>query len=176
MSQMMAHVSKTESTDSTDDLILFKDMVTFKLPGNYKAILISRPKRYEIHLAPIPNKDITRPVECIASDALETVRGALDTVLKRLRDQYTSPDLTIYSLGFFCCCKGNSDEEQPHLMLIKNKVVKENVAKCHNAEDNADLCSKSTLLLLKHPLTSVDCTLSHTEYLITSERCFSVEG
>ena len=141
---------------------LYKDMVTFTLRGNFKAILISHPKRYEMHLSPIPNKEITHPVKCIASDALKTVCGALDTVLKKLRKQYTctSPDLTAYNIGFFCCCKGlttpnktytnaashipgssasiPNNSEQNHLMLINSKsIIDKNVARC--IEDNSEV-------------------------------------
>ena len=167
---MIAQLVSDQTKDSwqlskTDDL--YKDVITFTLPGNFKAIMISRIKRYEIHLLPIPNKDITRPIERIASDALKTVCGALDTVLKKLREQYTSPDLTLYNLGFFCRCKDRTppsktytthatsimehtdsisrDHEQYHLMLINNRSVDENVAKC--IEDDSEILLKPAHLV-----------------------------
>ena len=124
---------------------LYKDMVTFKLHGNFKAILISRPKQYEVHLLPIPNKDYCLSVECIASDALKTVCGALNTVLKRLRDQYSSPNLTIYRLGFFCCCKGIPNDDGRHLMLVDTTSGNENLALC--IEDMSDVTLKPAHLV-----------------------------
>ena len=116
----------------SDKDCLYKDVVTFTLPGNFKSVLLCRPKQYEVHLSPISNREDTRPVEHIAYDARKTVCGALNSILDKLRDQYTSPDLTIYSLAFFCDCKGLTgipdDDEQQHLMLINTD--NESLASC----------------------------------------------
>ena len=127
IAQLMCDKEETEwQLSETEDL--YKDMVTFVLPGNYKAILISHPKRYEIHLSPIPNRKATHPIECIASNVLKIVCSALNTVIKRLRGQYTTPDLTIYDLGFFCC--GKHDNGKQHLMLLDKKLVENKPATC----------------------------------------------
>ena len=113
---------------------LYKDVVTFRLQGNFKATLICRPKWYEIHLSPIPNSESTRRVEEIASKVRKTVCGALDCVLDKLRDQYATADLAIYSLVFFCGCKGLSGisedgtDGQQHLMLVN--ADNESLASC----------------------------------------------
>ena len=117
---------------------LYKDMVTFLLPGNYKAILMCHPKRFEIHLSSIPNRFYDDHVKRIASNALETICSALDEVLRKLKEQYTSEscNLTIYDIGFFCCCKGfvgipDYDQlQQQHLMLINNKSIFGKLATC----------------------------------------------
>ena len=114
--------------NSKDDL--YKDMITFTLPGNYKAVLISRPKYYEVHLLKIPNSDSIYSVEHVASCALRTVCDTLDSVLNKLKERYTSPNLTIYQLGFICCCKGSSCiPGDGHLMLVDNKSDNK-VAQC----------------------------------------------
>ena len=114
--------------NSKDDL--YKDMITFTLPGNYKAVLISRPKYYEVHLLKIPNSDSIYSVEHVASCALRTMCDTLDSVLNKLKERYTSPNLTIYQLGFICCCKGSSCiPGDGHLMLVDNKSDNK-VAQC----------------------------------------------
>ena len=131
IAQLVCDRTKNNWELSDKDNILYKDVVTFTLPGSFKAILICRPKRYEIHLSPLPNREDTRPVEEIASTACKPVCGALNSVLDKLRDQYTTPDLTIYSLAFFCGCKGlheDRDDRQQHLMLVNTD--NERLASC----------------------------------------------
>ena len=65
-----------------------------------------------------------RPTAQVAKDVLATVCKTLDSVLDRLRKQYTSsPDLTMYQFGFSCChstCTQDLRDSQPeHLMLFE---------------------------------------------------------
>ena len=147
IAQLVRDEEKNEWALVSEKDDLYKDVVTFVLPGSFKLILICHPKRYEIHLCPIPNRD-TNDIEKIASGALRTVCGALDTVLIRLRGQYTSQsDLTVYSLGFFCC--GEHTDKKKHLMLINKKLVDHKThwqsAKC--IKDKSDITLQSAHLV-----------------------------
>ena len=108
----------------SENVAMFKNMVTFQVEGSYFVTLIARLKRYEVHLAPIPETTPHRPTEQVAKDVLATVCKTLNSVLDRLRKQYTSsPDLTMYQFGFICChsiCTQDSQDSQPeHLMLFE---------------------------------------------------------
>ena len=108
----------------SENVAMFKNMVTFQVEGSYFVTLITRLKRYEVHLAPIPETTPHRPIEQVAKDVLATVCKTLNSVLDRLRKQYTSsPDLTMYQFGFICChsiCTQDSQDSQPeHLMLFE---------------------------------------------------------
>ena len=108
----------------SENVAMFKNMVTFQVEGSYFVTLIAHLKRYEVHLAPIPETTPHRPTEQVAKDVLATVCKTLNSVLDRLRKQYTSsPDLTMYQFGFICChsiCTQDSQDSQPeHLMLFE---------------------------------------------------------
>ena len=103
---------------------MFKNMVKFQVEGSYYVTLVARLKRYEIHLAPISKTTPHRPMALVAKDVLAAVHKTLNSVLDRLRKQYTSsPDLTMYQFGFSCChnvCTQDLRGTQPeHLMLFE---------------------------------------------------------
>ena len=110
----------------SEKVAMFKNMVKFQVEGSYYVTLVARLKRYEVHLAPIPETTPHRPAAQVAKDVLATVCKTLDSVLDRLRKQYTSsPDLTMYQFGFRCChsiCTQDLLDSQPehaHLMLFE---------------------------------------------------------
>ena len=110
----------------SEKVAMFKNMVTFQVEGSYYVTLVARLKRYEVHLAPIPETTPHRPTAQVAKDVLSTVCKTLDSVLDRLRKQYTSsPDLTMYQFGFICChnvCTQDftrQDSQPEHLMLFE---------------------------------------------------------
>ena len=96
--------------------ILSKNNATFRIDGLYDVTLISKPRRYEIHLACISTADRTALTE-ICCLVLKTVCDTLDQVISKMRyKQYlmASPsDQTLYELGFKCAKHPDED----HLII-----------------------------------------------------------
>ena len=104
----------------SDHYTLYKNKVTFRIDGAYDITLISKPKRYEVHIVCIQeNKD--RAWIKICQDVLKTVCDTLDQVISKMKyEQYltSSPsDQTLYELGFKCPEHPNDD----HLVINRPK-------------------------------------------------------
>ena len=102
-----------------DDHNLFKNKVTFRINGAYNITLISKPKRYEIHIARISTTD--RTLEEICQHVLETVCDILDQVISKMKYERlfsSHSDQTLYELGFKCPKHPNDD----HLVINRPKV------------------------------------------------------
>ena len=95
---------------------LFKNKVTFRINGTYNITLISKPQRYEIHVACISDTD--RALEEICRHVLETICDILEQVISKLKyEQLVSSrsDKTLYELGFKCPKHPKDD----HLVINK---------------------------------------------------------
>ena len=103
--------SKVKLPKPRDDHILCKNKVTFRIDGSHDITLISKPKRYEIHIA---SEDRATLVE-ICQQVLKHVCDTLDQVISKMKyKQYiTSSDQTLYELGFKCPKHPNDD----HLVI-----------------------------------------------------------
>ena len=105
-----------------DGYILSKNKVTFRINGAIDITLISKPKRYEVHIARISTTDKT--LEEICQHVLETVCDILDQVISKMKyKQYlmsSHTDATLYELGFKCPKHSNDD----HLVInrLKSRV------------------------------------------------------
>ena len=131
-----------------DGYILCKNRVTFRINdgGTFDITLISKPKRYEIHIARISSVDIT--VE-ICQHVLETFCDTLDQVISKMKYKrclISSPnpsDQTLYELGFKC-------PEHPcddHLVVNRPKI--ERVEAPPQSARLVWLKGKSTIVCLK---------------------------
>ena len=97
---------------------VFKNKVTFRINGTYNITLISKPKKYEIHVARISDTD--RALEGICQHVLETICDILDQVISKLKyEQLVSShsDKTLYELGFKCPKHPDDD----HLVINRPK-------------------------------------------------------
>ena len=82
---------------------LYKNKVTFRINGAYNITLISKPKRFEIHIACILTT--YRGLEKICQHVLETICNTLDQVISKMeykRQISSDSDQTLYELGFKC--------------------------------------------------------------------------
>lgn len=128
----MLKCTKTHEWDweltSDDDHEMLKNRVVFCLDGSYNVTLVSRPKRYEIHVNAIV-KESDRQLQPweVCAEVCKLVCGALDCVLEKLKRKFTdkSDTVTKYQIGFVCCreeCEKSPSRilnpEQDHLMLI----------------------------------------------------------
>ena len=109
-----------ERSKRKDGHNLCKNKATFRIDGLYDVTLISRPRRYEIHLACISTANRTALAE-ICCLVLKTICDTLDQVISKMRyKQYlmASPsDQTLYELGFKC--PNHPDED--HLIINRPK-------------------------------------------------------
>ena len=109
-----------ERSKRKDGHNLCKNKATFRIDGLYDVTLISRPRRYEIHLACISTANRTALTE-ICCLVLKTICDTLDQVISKMRyKQYlmASPsDQTLYELGFKC--PNHPDED--HLIINRPK-------------------------------------------------------
>ena len=133
-----------------DGCILCKNKVTFRINdggGTFDITLLSKPKRYEIHIGRISSVDIT--VE-ICQHVLETFCDTLDQVISKMKYKQcliSSPnpsDQTLYELGFKC-------PEHPcddHLVVV-NKPKIERVEAPPQSARLVWLKAKSTMVCLK---------------------------
>ena len=84
--------------------VLCKNKVTFRISGTFDVTLISKPKRYEVHVSRISY--IGRSLFEICQHILETVCDTLDQVISKMKyKQYlisSRSDQTLYELGFKC--------------------------------------------------------------------------
>ena len=99
--------------------ILRKNKVTFRINGAYDVTLISKLKRYEIHIACFSTAD-KAALEEICQHVLKTVCDILDQVICKMKyKQYLiSPyDQTLYQLGFKC----PRHPEDDHLVINRPK-------------------------------------------------------
>ena len=120
---------------SQDNHILCKNKATFRFNAAYDITLISKAKRYEIHITCILTTvtDKATWVE-VCSHVLETVCDTLDEVISKMKyKQYliSSPfDQNVYELGFKCPEHPDGD----HLVINRPKKGGSNVlslsAKC----------------------------------------------
>ena len=97
---------------------LCKNKVTFRINGAYNITLISKPKRYEIHIARFSTTD--KALEEICQHVVETVCDILDQVIKKMKYKQlisSDSDQTLYELGFKCPRHLNSD----HLVINRPK-------------------------------------------------------
>ena len=128
-----------------DGYILCKNRVTFRINdgGTFDITLLSKPKRYEIHIACISSVDIA--VE-ICQHVLETFCDTLDQVISKMKYKrclISSPnpsDQTLYELGFKC-------PEHPcddHLVVNRPKIER-----VEAPPQSARLKGKSTMVCLK---------------------------
>ena len=140
-------------TPLNSDYILCKNKVVFRIDGTYDITLISKPKRYEIHIA---RKSTTESaLKEICCDVLKTVCDTLDQVIFKMKyKQYlmsSHTDQTLYELGFKCPKHPNED----HLVINRPKSRLE--APSHSAKSLwlYYLQRKSTMICLKEEF-SVD--------------------
>ena len=107
---------------SPDNHILCKNKATFRFNAAYDVTLISKAKRYEIHITCILNT-VTHKAKLVevCSHVLETVCDVLDRVISKMKyKQYviSSPfDQNVYELGFKCPEHPDSD----HLVINRPK-------------------------------------------------------
>ena len=97
---------------------LCKNKVTFRINGAFNITLISKPKRYEIHIARISTTD--RALEEICQHVLKTICDILDQVISKMKYKQlvsSRSDQTLYELGFKCPKHPNDD----HLVINKPK-------------------------------------------------------
>ena len=133
--------------------ILRKNKATFRINdgGTFDISLISKPKRYEIHIACISAIDTTQ--EEICQHVLETVCDTLDQVISKMKlKQYlisSPPNQTLYELGFKCPQHSNDD----HLVISRPK--RGNVEAQPQSAKLAWLRGKSTMVCLKE-MSSID--------------------
>ena len=105
---------------------LYKNRVTFRVHiqgASYDVTLISKPKRYEIHIT-LVRPPTTRPSHDICKHVLETVCHTLDHVISKLKHkQYLTPSSSYsptqspYELGFQCSLHPDEDHiaiNRPH--------------------------------------------------------------
>ena len=105
---------------------LYKNRVTFRVHiqgASYDVTLISKPKRYEIHIT-LVRPPTTRPSHDICKHVLETVCHTLDHVISKMKHkQYltlsssNSPTQSLYELGFQCPLHPDEDHmavNRPH--------------------------------------------------------------
>ena len=139
-----------------DGYILCKNRVTFRINdgGTFDITLLSKPKRYEIHIARISSVDIT--VE-ICQHVLETFCDTLDQVISKMKYKQcliSSPnpsDQTLYELGFKC-------PEHPcddHLVVNRPKIER-----VEAPPQSARLKGKSTMVCLKEE-RAINCSSPH---------------
>ena len=105
----------------SQDNILCKNKATFRINAAYDVTLISKAKRYEIHISCISTTvtDKATLVE-VCSHVLETVCDTLDQVISKMKyKQYlmSSFDRNVYELGFKCPEHPDSD----HLVINRPK-------------------------------------------------------
>ena len=100
--------------------ILCKNKTTFRINGAYDVTLISKPKRFEIHVACISTTDRTALVK-ICCHVLETVCDTLDQVISKMKCRQhlisSFSDQRLYELGFKCPEHPNDD----HLVINRLK-------------------------------------------------------
>ena len=99
-----------------DGHTMCKNKATFRINGAFNITLISKPKRYEIHIARITTTD--RALEKICQHVLETVCDILDQVISKMmcrRLISSFSDQTLYELGFKCPKHPDDD----HLIINK---------------------------------------------------------
>ena len=113
---------------SQDNYILCKNKVTFRINAAYDVTLISKAKRYEIHITCISTTvtDKATLVE-VCSHVLETVCDTLEQVISKMKYKESlipsSSDQNVYELGFKCPEHPNSD----HLVINRPKKGGANV-------------------------------------------------
>ena len=78
---------------------MYKNKVTFRVDSTFDVTLISKVKRYEIHIARISTID--SQLEEMCRDTLETVCDTLDKVMK-FKPDCSTPNKSLYELGFKC--------------------------------------------------------------------------
>ena len=102
---------------------LYKNRVAFRVSrysGSYDVTLISKPKRYEVHIT-LVRSPTTRPSCDICKHVLETVCHNLDNVISKMKHkQYltpsssNSPTRSPYELGFRCPLHPDEDHMAVH--------------------------------------------------------------
>ena len=122
---MIASLVAEESTrgwillEPKDGHTLCKNKATFHVNGAYNITLISKPKRYEIHIARISTTD--RAMEEICQHVMETICKTIDQIILKMNYKhnliYFSSDQSLYELGFKCPKHSNDD----HLVINKPK-------------------------------------------------------
>ena len=93
---------------------LFKNKATFDVNDAYNITLISKPKRFEIHIARISTTD--RALEEICLHVVETICNILDQVISKMEYKQlisSLSDQTFFELGFKCPKHSNED----HLVI-----------------------------------------------------------
>ena len=99
------------------DRILRKNKVTFRMYSTYDITLISRPKRYEIHVDHIATLKSTSFGQD-SQELLKTVCDTLDGVLSKYKHLCSSyPDERLYELGFKCSQHQEDDDYDDHLVV-----------------------------------------------------------
>ena len=102
-----------------DGHTLCKNKTTFRINGAYNITLISKPKRYEIHIACISTTD--RAMEEICQHVVETICKTIDQIILKMNYKqnlkYFSSDQSLYELGFKCPKHSNDD----HLVINRPK-------------------------------------------------------
>ena len=107
---------------SQENHILCKNKATFRIYAAYDVTLISKAKRYEIHIACI-STTVTNGAELVevCSHVLETVCDTLDQVISKMKYKHylisSSFDQNVYELGFRCPEHPDSD----HLVINRPK-------------------------------------------------------
>ena len=133
------------------DHILCKNKVTFRINGAYNITLISKPKRYEIHITRISTTD--RALEEICLHVLETLCDILDQVISKMKyKQYlmsSHTDATLYELGFKCP-KHPADD---HLVINRLKSRVEATSQSAKSLWLYYLQRKSTMICLKEGIS-----------------------
>ena len=153
---------------------MYKNMVSFQVEGSYSVTLIARLKRYEVHLAPLPKTTPYRPTAQVAKDVQATVCKTLNSVLDRLRKQYTSsPDLTMYQFGFICyhnvCTQDLQDSQPEHLMLFErgeHTVSGSLLIKCIQNDTAVALQQRHLIWSGESSSNQPTCTMSDEPFLI----------
>ena len=137
-----------EPRDDKNDHILCKNKVTFRMYSTYDITLISRPKRYEIHVDHVATARSTSFGQD-SQELLNTVCDTLDRVLSKYKHLSSCHEERLYELGFKCPEHQEDDDYDEHLVINRpyskgkqsplflwfNYYKKESVMVCTDADE-----------------------------------------
>ena len=101
---------------------MYKNKVAFRVNGTFDVTLISKVKRYEIHIARMSTNEFQ--LEKMCRHALETVCDTLDQVTSRMKfkPDCSTPNKSLYELGFKCPEHPDDD----HLVINRSTDLEKN--------------------------------------------------
>jgi len=109
--------------ETRNEYILCKNKVTFRIYFAFDITLVSRSKRYEIHVVRISTSD--RRLENVCKEVRETVCDTLDQVILKMKykpyHDSTSSNQTLYELGFKCPEHLHNDDYDGHLVTPEER-------------------------------------------------------